>query len=273
MTENLTGAETFLFVSGAQPERYRKAAVSGADVVIIDLEDAVPQNQKQEARLGAASFLAESRALVRINAVGTPHINDDAAVLADSEGLIGIMLPKAECLDDVEAAAAFFPGVPVVALIESARGLASAREIAEHPAVVRLAFGNLDFAADLGITPGAEEEELFYAFSHLVLASRLAGKTAPIAGVTPNFRDPHVAAGDARRQRAFGFGGKLLIHPAQIQPTVESFAPTSAELEWASRVIAASAAADGGAVQLEGAMVDRPVLLRAERIASRGTAI
>lgn len=268
----ISAAETFLFVSGAQPDRYGKASASGADVVIIDLEDAVAPTLKQDARANAERYLHNGHCMVRVNGVGSENLPDDAVALSGSQGLTGIVLPKAEGRDDVEVAAAFFPGTPIVALIESAKGLAAAREIAAHPAVVRLAFGNLDFAADLGITPGAEELELLLACSQLVLASRLAEKASPIAGVTQNFRNPEDTAADARRQKAMGFGGKLLIHPNQIQPTLETFTPTAAEAEWAAQVMALIAAADGGAVQMDGAMIDRPVVLRAERIARRRTA-
>ncbi|XAS74321.1 CoA ester lyase [Micrococcaceae bacterium Sec5.1] len=264
--EKISSAETFLFVSAAQPDRFEKAAEAGADVVIIDLEDAVASGLKSESRRNVADHLLRSQCLVRINSAHSPYFDDDVAALAGSPGLIGVMLPKAEDVNELDQVAALFPGTPVVALIESARGLDSAREIASHPAVVRLAFGNLDFAADLGIAPGVEENELHYAFAHLVLAGRLADQAAPIAGVTTNFREPLATASDARRQKSFGFGGKLLIHPAQIQPTAEIFAPTAAEVEWARKVISVSVAADGGAAQLDGAMIDRPVMLRAERI-------
>lgn len=268
----LVGAETFLFVSGSQPERFDKATGSDADAVIIDLEDAVAPSHKQTARANAEQYLRSHRCMVRVNGVGSAHLPEDAVALSGSPGLAGVVLPKAEGTKDVDVVAAFFPRTPIIALIESARGLEAARAIAAHPAVVRLAFGNLDFAADLGITPGAEEMELLLACSQLVMASRLAEKAAPVAGVTQNFRDPAVTAADARRQKALGFGGKLLIHPHQIQPTIETFRPTAAEAAWADHVISLVAAADGAAVQMDGEMIDRPVVLRAERIARKRTA-
>ncbi len=172
------------------------------------------------------------------------------------------MLPKAETAADV-AEAARAAGVPVVALIESARGVAGAREVAG--AAARLLFGSIDLAADLGCAE--ERDALLSARCEVVLASRLAGLPAPIDGVTPGYRDPAPVEADARYAARLGFGGKLLIHPAQIAPARAGFAPTEAEVAWAQRVLAA--AEDGRAVALDGAMVDAPVRMRAERILAR----
>ena len=152
----------------------------------------------------------------------------------------------------------------VVALIESAVGLDQARTLAQSPAVVRLAFGSLDYALDIGAEH--TDNSLLSARSDLVLASRLAGLMAPIDGVTQDVRDPAAAADDARRSRRLGFGGKLCIHPAQVDPVEEAFAPTADELHWAGRVAEVMRRAAGGVVLLDGQMIDKPVLERAERI-------
>ena len=158
-------------------------------------------------------------------------------------------------------------GCAVLALVESARGIAAAREVAE--AAARLAFGSIDLAADLGC---AETRESLLAFrSELVLASRLAGLPGPLDGVTASYRDPEVIEDDARYAAALGFAGKLLIHPAQIVPARAGLEPAPAAIAWAERVLAAGQG--GRAVAVDGAMVDAPVLKRAEQILRRVAAV
>ncbi|WP_237476393.1 HpcH/HpaI aldolase/citrate lyase family protein [Lichenibacterium dinghuense] len=269
MSSSLDAVVLPLFVPADRPDRFAKAFAAGADAVILDLEDAVSPGAKTAARsaLGAARdavAAAGCPVLVRVNAPGTPWHGDDLAAAA-ALPLAGIVLPKAETADAV-AAAARAAGVPVVALIESARGVAGAREVAG--AAARLLFGSIDLAADLGCAE--ERDSLLFARSEVVLASRLAGRPAPIDGVTPGYRDPAPIEDDARYAARLGFGGKLLIHPAQIAPARAGFAPTEAEVAWARRVLAA--AEDGRAVAVDGAMVDAPVRMRAERILARAPA-
>ena len=154
-----------------------------------------------------------------------------------------------------------------MALIETARGFANRDEIATHPAVQRLAFGSIEFQLDLGIAGGGEALLMFR--SGLVLASRLAGLPAPLDGVTVEVADLQPVAADAARARQLGFGGKLCIHPSQVGPVNAAFSPSAAELEWAQRVVAACEAAAGAAVAVDGKMVDKPVLLRAQAILAR----
>jgi citrate lyase subunit beta/citryl-CoA lyase len=132
------------------------------------------------------------------------------------------------------------------------------------PRVQRLVFGSIDFSLDLNIQES--HETLLYARSQLVLASRVAGIAAPVDGVTASFDDPARVHADTLRARALGFGGKLCIHPKQIAPVHEAYAPTLEELAWAERVVAAADAAQGGAVALDGRMVDRPVILIAQQM-------
>jgi citrate lyase subunit beta/citryl-CoA lyase len=152
-----------------------------------------------------------------------------------------------------------------MALIESARGLVAARAIALASA--RLAFGSIDFAADLGCAHG--REALLAARLELVIASRLAGIAPPIDGVTDAVRDPDQVRADATHAAALGFGGKLLIHPAQIAPARAGFQPNAEEIAWAERVLAAG----DGAVTVDGALVDAPVRIRAKQIRRRAGAI
>lgn len=265
MTADLSRLVLPLFVPSDRPERFAKAAAAGADAVIVDLEDAVAPGAKAAARDGLAAGLAGlagTPVLLRINAAGTDwHAADLAA--ARALPLAAIVLPKAETPDQIRTAAA--TGLPVIALIESARGIANAPAIAEVAA--RLAFGSIDYAADLGI--GHTRLALAQARAALVLASRLAGIAAPIDGVTTATRDGDLVAEDCRHAVEMGFSGKLLIHPAQITPARSGFAPTGPETDWARRVIAA--AAGGAAVALDGAMIDAPVVARAQAILARVT--
>lgn len=259
-----------LFVPGNRPERFAKALAAGADAVFVDLEDAVPPEDKPDARAGLATALGEALAgldapvpvLVRVNAADTRWHGDDLAACATLP-LSGIVLPKAETAEAIRDAGAR-TGLPVVALVESAAGLANAREIAR--ASHRLAFGSIDFAADIGIAH--ERGPLSHARFELALAARLAGQGAPIDGVTADIRDAGLITDDCHHARTLGFGGKLLIHPAQIAPARAGFLPAEEEITWATRVV--EAAGDGTrAVAVDGAMVDLPVVLRARQILDR----
>lgn len=247
-----------LFVPADRPERFAKAAASRADAVILDLEDAVAGEAKDAARAALAVGFADVPVIVRINALGTPwHAADVRAVAALRPA--AVMLPKAEAAAAVSAVASEL-GLPVIALVETARGLAHARAIALADGVARLAFGSVDFCADLG---GAHlREVLLPARFELVLASRLAGIAAPLDGVTVQLDDLSVSHDDAAHARALGMTGKLCIHPKQVPAVRRAFAPTEAELDWARRVVASG----DGAVSVDGAMVDEPVRLRARAI-------
>lgn len=251
-----------LFVPANQPGRFAKAAASGADAIILDLEDAVSADEKASARANLTADLGGLPVLVRINAAGTPWHADDLAAVARLP-LAGIMLPKAE---DGAVVSRVGEVHRVVALIESARGIAHARELAALEGVARLAFGSIDYAADLGCAH--EREALLGARTELVLASRLAGLPQPIDGVTAEFRDDARSSDDARYARSLGFAGKLAIHPAQIAAIVQGFLPSEQEIAWAARVLAGG----DGAVAIDGMMVDEPVRIRARQILARAAA-
>lgn len=254
-----------LFVPGHRPDRYAKAAAAGADAVILDLEDAVPPDAKDMARDALTLSFSTGPVLVRINAAGTLWHADDLAAIARLKPA-AVLLPKAERVLTLDAVAAKVgPDIPIIALIESALGLAEARALAAHPAVGRLAFGSVDFCADLGCAH--VREALLPARMELVLASRLASCRAPIDGVTTSIEDAGEATSDARYARALGFSGKLAIHPKQIAPIRTGFAPDEAEIAWAKRVLASGE----GAAAVDGAMVDEPVRIRARAILSRAT--
>lgn len=273
----LSLARAFLFVPADRPERHARALATGAGGVIVDLEDAVAPERKASAREQLASSFAALPAedrrrllLVRINAAGTPWYDDDCAQVGAlaAQGLIaGIVLPKAERAADLSRlAVAAGPAAVLVPLIESAAGLAAVDELAAAPQVLRLAFGNLDFQADLGLACDADEAELVPVRLALLLATRRAGLVAPIDGVTPDWRDAARLAVDTARARRGGFGAKLCIHPDQVAPVHAALGPTAQELAWARRVVEAIRAAGGGVVSLDGRMVDAPVVRLAERL-------
>lgn len=248
-----------LFVPASKPERFVKAAACGADAVILDLEDAVAAADKNTARDAIDAGFTDLPVIVRINAIGTPwHAADLSAVAG--KGFVAVILPKSETAETVAQVVAALPGLPVIALIESALGLANACAIAAVDGVARLAFGSVDFCADIGCAH--LRDILLPARSELVLASRLGGIAAPIDGVTVQLDDPAVTGGDASHARDLGMTGKLCIHPKQIAEVKRAFAPSEQEIDWAKRVLASG----DGAVSVDGAMVDEPVRIRARAI-------
>jgi citrate lyase subunit beta/citryl-CoA lyase len=256
-------SRSFLFVPSNRPERFDKACAAAADVVIVDLEDAVPAADKVAARSALAAWLSPARPVfVRINSADSEWFRDDLALCA-LPGVAGIVLSKAEREDDL-AAVASAGARAILPLIESAKGLWNAPALARAARVQRLVFGSIDFSFDLGIKEG--HEQLLYFRSHLVLVSRIAGIAAPVDGVTTTLDDPASIRIDTLRARGLGFGGKLCIHPKQVACVNESFAPSVVELAWARRVLEAASSAHGAAVALDGKMVDRPVILIAQRM-------
>jgi citrate lyase subunit beta/citryl-CoA lyase len=264
---------TYLFVPGNRPDRFRKALVSGADAVVLDLEDAVAADAKDAAREAVRAWAADAtpadraRAVVRTNDLGSPHAARDLAAAADA-GLTTVMLPKAESADDVAAVRSAAPDVAVLALVESARGIAAAEEIAAAPGVVRLVFGTLDYALDLDLDLDDAPDGLSYAAGRLAVASRCAGLATPVGGVTPQLDDEPRLLADLAWSRRHGFGAKLCIHPAQVAVVHAALAPTTQAIERARRVLEADAGSPGAA-QLDGRMIDRPVVLAARRTLAR----
>lgn len=264
LVEQVQAAATLLFVPADRPERFAKAEDSGADLVVLDLEDAVAPDNKAAARRHAAEWVAAGhRCAVRINAAGTPWHEAELAVLAPSG--CAVMLPKAEDAGVVRRVAqALGPDVPLIALIETARGVLDAAAIAGVARVRRLALGTFDLAAELGIDP-ADRAALSTARQTLVLASAAAGLPGPIDGVTAAIDDAEQIADDAGHGKRLGLTGKLCIHPRQLAPAAAALRRSEAELAWAVRIVDAVRAAQGVAV-VDGTMVDKPVVDRAQRI-------
>ena len=266
---NAASSVTWLFVPGDRPDRFDRAVAAKADEIIIDLEDAVAPAAKFQARQETAQWLSSGGAAwVRLNGRQTPWFDHDAANLADAPGLRGFILPKCEDPDEVMALADVARRrLDVIALIESAGGVVGAQAIAACPATVRLAFGAVDFALD--IDASESRNALLAARSFLVLASRAAGKPAPIDSVTTAL-SPAVAAADALHARELGFGGKLCIHPRQVGPVSAAFRPTEDEVSAARAVLRAARASDG-VTTIGGRMIDRPVIERAQRIVEKAS--
>jgi citrate lyase subunit beta/citryl-CoA lyase len=252
-----------LFVPGNRPERFQKAAASGADAIIIDLEDAVEPDAKVFARDALRADFANVPILVRVNSSGSIwHADDVAAVSALP--FAGIVIPKAEASDAVWAICKQLERRrDIVALVETATGIADCVKIAETTAIGRIAFGSIDFCADVGCAH--ERDALLAARSALVLASRIAGKLAPLDGVTTSIDDDTLVERDARYACGLGFGGKLCIHPRQVRSAFAGFMPEASEIAWARTILTMG----GGARAIGGHMVDEPVRIRARSILSR----
>ncbi len=273
MSTSIARSRSFLFVPATRGERFAKALDSGAGCMIVDLEDAVPPEQKPAARDGLADRLAGfapealARTLVRINAADTRWHADDLALLSAwvPRGLGGVVLPKAEPQALRSATARLGAGAAIVPLVESLAGFDAVDRLAAAPQVVRLAFGHLDFQLDLGMRCGPDEAELASVRFALVAASRRAQRAPPVDGVTTDTGNDERLRADAARSRAFGFGAKLCIHPAQVARVNAAFAPSESELNWARRVLEAARGHEGRAFSLDGRMVDLPVVRLAQQ--------
>jgi citrate lyase beta subunit len=255
---NLT---VMLFVPGDRPERYPKAVGSGADAAIVDLEDAVAPAKKTGAReMARAAFAQGLDAVLRINPPAGEFGRADLAAFAGLHPR-AIMVPKVETREDI---AELDLGSPLIALIESVRGLRNIDEIAAQSNVIALGFGAFDLCAELGAQPIPEVLGPYR--SMVVSAARLAKKLvldAPFLGIGDNAG----ALEDARRAVAYGFDGKLAIHPAHVAPLREAFTPSAGEIQHARAVL--EAVERGGVAVVDGKMVDPPLVASARRILSR----
>jgi citrate lyase subunit beta/citryl-CoA lyase len=266
-------SRTYLFVPGNRPDRFGRALASGADAVVLDLEDAVAADVKDAARAAVGTWAADAagddraRCVVRINDRTSPFFADDLRMVAERE-LPSVMLPKAETAADAGAVRALAPGVAVLALVESARGVAQVDDVACGAGVVRLVFGTLDYALDLDLDLDDGPDGLSYPADRLAVASRAAGLAGPVAGVTPQIDDESRLLADLAWARRRGFGAKLCIHPAQVAPIHAALTPTPEAVAWAERVLAAEAASPGAA-RLDGRMIDLPVVRQARRTLQR----
>ncbi|MDR6868117.1 citrate lyase subunit beta/citryl-CoA lyase [Microbacterium resistens] len=260
---------TGLYVPGDRPDRFAKAAASGAELVVLDLEDAVAPERKAQAREEVIAWLAtrtgdgDPAFQVRVNAGD----DDDLRAVATLPTRIGVRLPKVDAVSTVAAAALLAPGRSLVALLENARGVLRAAEIAAHPAVSALALGESDLRSELG----GGDPVLDHARLSALFAARAAGLPAPMASVYPAFRDIDGLLADTRRAASLGLYGRMAAHPTQLAPIAAVFRPSVAEVAWAHAVEAALAS--GGVQTLpDGEMVDPAMAGRARAILRHASA-
>lgn len=254
---------SYLFVPGHRPDRFAKAASSGADQIILDLEDAVGPDEKDIARQNVVHWFEQGGVgIVRINGADTSWFDADLAAMASCPNAV-IMVPKADA-QSVMQVALILPERPCIALIENVAGLVGIHEVAAAPSITRLAFGNLDFGADARI-PGTGPV-LDPARFQLTIASRHANLPPPVDGVTVALQDVDVLAADVARAKNIGFAAKLCIHPRQVAQVNTGFSPSAVEIDWAKNIVQAITDSAGAAVQVDGKMVDKPMLERARSI-------
>ncbi|GAA1933761.1 HpcH/HpaI aldolase/citrate lyase family protein [Nocardioides hwasunensis] len=260
-----------LYVPGNRPALFEKALV-GPDVVILDLEDAVPLAAKDDARRAVRSWVdgldqaSRARISVRVNAVGTPQHSQDLAAVADLGGLHSVRVPKVESREDVAAVSAVVGDLPVHALLETARGIEAAATVAASPGVGALAIGEADLRSDLGVTA---EDGLAWARSRVVVAARAAGLPAPMMSAWTDLEDDQGLLASCRAGRGMGFLGRTAVHPRQVPTIRAGFAPSEEEVAHA-RALLRHLGDDhderGIAVTESGHMVDRAMVRNAEQV-------
>lgn len=265
---------SLLFVPATRPDRFAKAEAAGADAVVFDLEDSVTLERKEDARQALAKWLSTptttpTARIVRINAASTPAFRDDLDWLETAPALDAIMVPKAHDSWAIDHVASASPGAPVIPLIETARGVLNAFAMTAANAVIpAIVFGAEDLTAEIGVARTVDGEELLFARSHVALAATAIGADA-IDGIVADIGNGDLLRRDARRARALGFRGKLAVHPSQVPIINDVFSPTAEEVDHARRIVEAydAALARGeGVLQLDGRMVDAPVVMRARKV-------
>jgi citrate lyase subunit beta / citryl-CoA lyase len=261
---------SWLFAPGHNEKLLIKAFDVGADMVLLDLEDAVPPELKERARHLVAEVASSRACWVRVNRCQTDECARDLEILRNIA--VGLRLPKVESVSDVNWVAERVPGTPLDCSIESAKGVLGALEIACSPACASLSYGSVDFALDLGI--GGGDLETLVARSSIVLAARAAGKPRPSDGVYTHVYDDDGLKNETLAARRLGFFGKAAIHPRQVPVINEAFIPTREELDWAKRVLAAFDAAGGAATRrADGEFVDLAVAERARQLRSASSEV
>lgn len=276
---------SILFSPGDEPELLRKAPRAGADTVVLDLEDAVAPDAKQEAREAVADVLTDPafdpdcEVCLRVNPDPAVADADLDVVFADNPRIDAVMLPKVESADDVAVLESLLADhgvadIPIIVLCESAAGVLHAEAIAASDSVVAVAFGAEDLSADIGASRTEEGTEVLYAREHVVLAAA----AADVEAIDTVFTDIEATA-RLREETEFalelGFDGKMCIHPAQVPVVNDSFTPAPDRIAWAQRVLDAAAEHDMegvGVFRVEGEMIDAPLVSRAEQIRERARA-
>ena len=251
-----------LFVPGIKPDLILKAVNKGAESIIVDLEDAVAEKDKHQARLNL-NFLAENQihALVRINNSNITWYKEDLEAVSQNAFVSTIVVPKAETVEQIDEIVRE-TGKKIIPLIETAKGIDQSKHLAQHKDVLTLSIGHLDLALSLGCSN--DFNSLMFARSQIVFACALAMKPSPIDGITENISNSNEITQDCLKAKDLGFGGKLLIHPSQIAPAKKAFRPTIEEYDLAKKIV--EALPEGGVTMIDGKMIDAPVVERAKRI-------
>jgi len=266
---------TLLYVPGDRADRVRKALASDADVVLLDLEDAVAPAHKALARDTVVRLLRElppRPVQVRVNALGTPWAADDLAAVAHLPPAVGLRLPKVESSADVaRAVAASGGGRAVHCLIESAFGVERAYEIAcGDPAVASVGLGEADLRSELGLSEWRRDDDaLGWCRGRIVVAARAAGLPAPTQAVYPDVGDLDGLAASCRQGRRSGFLGRTAIHPRQLPVIRDAFLPDEAEVSRAREIVArvgqARESGSGVVVLDDGSFLDAAMVAGAQR--------
>lgn len=260
-----------LFVPGDRPERFEKAIGSSADAIIIDLEDSVSSDRKDMARNALANIHRDAlkTLIVRVNARESAWFEDDVKVVAAIRP-DAVMLPKLESGEVADFVRNNIgTNCKVIGLIETARAITALNDICIRPNVAQLAFGSIDYAADVNCEH--TRDALLLPRLQVVQASRAFGLPAPLDGVTTETRNRDQTQSDAEHSASLGFGGKLAIHPTQIAPIITAFRPSTEDVAWARRVLEAAESANGAVVSFDGIMIDAPVYKRALQILARAS--
>lgn len=260
---------SYLFVPAINPRMIEKAVMSQADRIILDLEDAVADSEKEKAREEVKKAVILYREVkpiyVRINSMKSPFWKEDVLAVLESEAA-GIVIPKLESDHEIKEVVVQTRGqLAIIPQIESAKGIQHAYDIAKADRTIeRLAFGSLDFAWDIGCELTEGGLELLFARSQLVIASRAACIESPIDTIYPDFHDQAGLEQEAIAVKKLGFKAKLIIHPKQIEPVNKVFSPSREELEWARQIVKEFEQADHAVIQVDGKMIDFPVYKKAK---------
>jgi citrate lyase subunit beta/citryl-CoA lyase len=281
---------TWLFAPGNHPRKVEKVFGAGADVAILDLEDAVAVAEKVATRAPVAKALSlprTCRAYVRVNALDTDFTFDDLEAVV-GPGLDGIVLPKVERAADIqmvdwvigslEAKHGLPAGaIDLMPILETGRGIAGAREIcAAGGRLKRVSFGAGDYTRDMGMEWTMTEHEIDAARAEVVLASRINDLEPPVDTVFIHIREHDAFKASCVRVRQSGFQGKLCIHPDQVGLANAVFTPTADEVAWAQKIVAAfreAEAAGSASIQVDGYFVDYPIVEKAERMVALAEAV
>ena len=256
--------QSLLFVPGSRPERFEKALASGADLVTIDLEDAVGPADKDEARAAALQAMGSPRLGIRINGVRTRQgLSDLVAIAAADTQPPFVMIPMVEAEAEVEIVRAVLPGVALLPLIETVKGLRVADAIAAAPGIGGVMLGGADFASELGVA--MSWDALYAARAHIVMACA-AAKVPSIDVPYLDLDNLDGLADDVSRVKAMGFTAKSVVHPKHIDVVHRVMRPTAQEITEAHEAEVAYAAAGESAVRFKGKMLEAPVMARYRRI-------